>query len=162
MFLSSSFPVRPQPTSPFKRPLLGSTGPQFPSSTNGGGGGGMTPMQKLEQMACANNSGSVNNGGTPLHSGMLPCIADVRSPDVLHPQDGPCDCLSHPIMVSLIKRRKTDWRLNELYVVLTLNYKFNFIMIISFITNTINIFSCLFAVIKCFSFFYSPPYPQRS
>jgi len=24
-------------------------------------------------------------------------MAEVRSPDVLHPQDGPCDCLSHPI-----------------------------------------------------------------
>lgn len=97
-------PVRPQPTSPFKRPLLGgTTGPQFPSAAMNCG---MTPMQKLEQMACANSGAGSNNvnGGTPLHSGMLPCIADVRSPDVLHPQDGPCDCLSHPIMVRVMHR----------------------------------------------------------
>ena len=34
-----------------------------------------------------------NNDGTPMHSGQIPSIADVRSPDVLH-------SLSHPIMVS--------------------------------------------------------------
>ena len=29
----------------------------------------------------------------------LPAMAEVRSPDVLHPQEGPCDCLSQPIQV---------------------------------------------------------------
>lgn len=33
-------------------------------------------------------------------SGHLPVMAEVRSPDVLHPQEGPCDCLSQPIQAS--------------------------------------------------------------
>ncbi len=32
----------------------------------------------------------------------MPVMAEVRSPDVLHPQDGPCDCLSQPIQVRLL------------------------------------------------------------
>lgn len=27
----------------------------------------------------------------------MPVMAEVRSPDVLHPQDGPCDCLTQGI-----------------------------------------------------------------
>jgi len=27
----------------------------------------------------------------------MPAMAEVRSPDVLHPQDGPCDCLSQSL-----------------------------------------------------------------
>ena len=61
------------------------------------------------------NSSSSNSGGTaahhpeertnlldsPFQSGHLPTIADVRSPDVLHCQEGPCDCLSHiPLKVN--------------------------------------------------------------
>ena len=61
------------------------------------------------------NSSSSNSGGnsashhpgmertnlldSPFQSGHLPTIADVRSPDVLHCQDGPCDCLSHTLKV---------------------------------------------------------------
>ena len=26
----------------------------------------------------------------------MPAMAEVRSPDMLHPQDGPCDCLQVP------------------------------------------------------------------
>jgi hypothetical protein len=27
----------------------------------------------------------------------MPAMAEVRSPDMLHPQDGPCDCLSQSL-----------------------------------------------------------------
>ncbi len=75
--------VRPQPTSPLKRHLLSNPIASTPNSSS---------------------TLSIEGNGTPLHSGQLPCIADVRSPEVLHPQDGPCDCLSHPILVSEFER----------------------------------------------------------
>ncbi len=48
------------------------------------------------------NGGNSSLTGSPYQSGHLPTIADVRSPDVLHPHNGPCDCLSHPMPVSWI------------------------------------------------------------
>lgn len=89
--------VRPQPTSPFKRPLL--TG--FSGSN------------------IASADGSVQQQSTPMHSGQLPSLAEVRSPEVLQQLSAEqsavaaaaassaavaknnCDCLSHPIRPSL-------------------------------------------------------------
>ena len=119
--------VRPQPSSPFKRPLNpGSTLKQIDNcvlTTNGTNDGssdsGNSGSSGASQLTAntSNNSGGdkpqlsiqplqINNavgGGsseTAFQSGQLPAIADVRSPDVLHPKNGPCDCLSHPIPVS--------------------------------------------------------------
>ena len=88
--------VRPQPTSPFKRPLLSGF-----SGSN-----------------IASNDGSGQQQSTPMHSGQLPSLAEVRSPEVLQQLSAEqsaavaassaavgknnCDCLSHPIRV--IKR----------------------------------------------------------
>ncbi len=41
---------------------------------------------------CGGGGGADGGGGTPLHSGQLPTVAEVRSPEVLH-------SLSHPVMV---------------------------------------------------------------
>ena len=83
------FTVLGQQTSPFKRPLLAgvnhsSTGAEAPSA-----------LQKDNAYLRPGGPASEvpNNDGTPMHSGQIPSIADVRSPDVLH-------SLSHPIMVS--------------------------------------------------------------
>lgn len=67
--------VRPQPSSPFKRNLLSST-----------------PCNEVGSPATVNPRGM---NFTP-----LPAMAEVRSPDVLHPQDGPCDCLSQGLQPS--------------------------------------------------------------
>jgi len=67
--------VRPQPSSPFKRNLLSST-----------------PCNDAGSPATVNPRGM---NFTP-----LPAMAEVRSPDVLHPQDGPCDCLSQGLQPS--------------------------------------------------------------
>ena len=40
-------------------------------------------------------------------------MAEVRSPDVLHPQDGPCDCLTHGIQVKYSWVRE-GWENNNL------------------------------------------------
>ena len=77
------FLVRPQPSSPFKRPLLSST-PNDPEVLSPGSGG----------PPAAGPGATVNPRG--LNFTPLPAMAEVRSPDVLHPQDGPCDCLSQP------------------------------------------------------------------
>ena len=69
--------VRPQPSSPFKRPLLSST----PCSAE----------TELTSPATINPRG--------LNFTPMPAMAEVRSPDVLHPQDGPCDCLSQGLQV---------------------------------------------------------------
>ena len=69
--------VRPQPpSSPFKRPLLSST-----------------PCQESDLTSPA----TINPRG--LNFTPMPVMAEVRSPDVLHPQDGPCDCLTQGIQV---------------------------------------------------------------
>jgi len=65
--------VRPQPSSPFKRNLLSSTPCNDPPATINPRGMNFTP---------------------------LPAMAEVRSPDILHPQDGPCDCLSQGLQPS--------------------------------------------------------------
>ena len=71
------------------------------SSTSGGGG-----RQNSSSSNSGGNSASHHPGmertnllDSPFQSGHLPTIADVRSPDVLHCQDGPCDCLSHTLKV---------------------------------------------------------------
>ena len=93
-----------QQTSPFKRPL----GLAHLATANGGGN------SLSENSSCtSSSSGSGMAGSSSLqvssepsgsehgfHSGHLPTIADVRSPDVLHPTHGPCDCLTHPLHVS--------------------------------------------------------------
>jgi len=68
--------VRPQPSSPFKKAPF-TSGPSGDSSLGPG------------------PPATVNPRG--LNFTPLPAMAEVRSPDVLHPQDGPCECLSHPI-----------------------------------------------------------------
>ena len=74
---SNFLSVRPQPpSSPFKRPLLSST-----------------PCQENDLTSPA----TINPRG--LNFTPMPVMAEVRSPDVLHPQDGPCDCLTHGIQV---------------------------------------------------------------
>ena len=63
--------VRPgPPSSPFKRGLLTSS-----------------PCSSAEAASPA----TVNPRG--LQFTPMPAMAEVRSPDMLHPQDGPCDCL---------------------------------------------------------------------
>ena len=71
------------------------------SSSSGGGG-----RQNSSSSNSGGNSASHHPGmertnllDSPFQSGHLPTIADVRSPDVLHCQDGPCDCLSHTLKV---------------------------------------------------------------
>ena len=71
-------PVRPQPSSPFKRPLLSST-----------------PCSVVETELTS--PATINPRG--LNFTPMPAMAEVRSPDVLHPQDGPCDCLSQSLQV---------------------------------------------------------------
>jgi len=68
--------VRPQPSSPFKRNLLSST----PTTTT------------------TDSPATINPRG--MNFTPLPAMAEVRSPDVLHPQDGPCDCLSQGLQPS--------------------------------------------------------------
>ena len=77
--------VRQPPSSPFKRPLLSSTPsgePELPS-----------PGDPTRGQAGA----TVNPRG--LNFTPLPAMAEVRSPDALHPQEGPCDCLSQGLQV---------------------------------------------------------------
>lgn len=69
--------VRPQPTSPFKRPLLSG----FASSSSPPG----------SSDSC---SSKADPDGTPMHSGQLPALGLIRSPDILN-------SLSHQITVSL-------------------------------------------------------------
>ena len=72
--------VRPQPSSPFKRPLLSST-----------------PCSAETEVS---SPATINPRN--LHFTPMPAMAEVRSPDVLHPQDGPCDCLSQSLQVCLL------------------------------------------------------------
>ncbi|XP_059093555.1 neogenin-like isoform X2 [Tigriopus californicus] len=69
--------VRPQPTSPFKRPLLSG----FASSSSPPG----------SSDSC---SSKADPDGTPMHSGQLPALGLIRSPDILN-------SLSHQITPSL-------------------------------------------------------------
>ncbi|CAB4066847.1 NEO1 [Lepeophtheirus salmonis] len=80
--------------SPFKRPLIG--------SLNMGGLLKLGSISSESPSSCSSSStgassSSNQNSNSQYSTGHLPAIADVRSPDVLHPQNGPCDCLSHPI-----------------------------------------------------------------
>ncbi|XP_071745150.1 neogenin isoform X2 [Lepeophtheirus salmonis] len=91
-------PLRPTPSSPFKRPLIG--------SLNMGGLLKLGSISSESPSSCSSSStgassSSNQNSNSQYSTGHLPAIADVRSPDVLHPQNGPCDCLSHPIPHSL-------------------------------------------------------------
>ena len=92
------------PSSPFKKPLIGNLNQSIL------GGLSSNASDSGSSMATTSSSGSSGSSSTsnkrppsltdsPFQSGHLPTIADVRSPDVLHPQDGPCDCLSHPMQV---------------------------------------------------------------
>jgi hypothetical protein len=91
-----------QPTSPFKRPLgLGHLAnanngslSENSSCTSSSSGSGLAVNSSLQ---IGSDPGGNDHG---FHSGLLPTIADVRSPDVLHPKHGPCDCLTHPLHVS--------------------------------------------------------------
>ena len=88
-----------QPSSPFKRPLgLG----HLANANNGSLSENSSCTSSSSGSGLAAVSGSlqvVDHGDHGFHSGLLPTIADVRSPDVLHPKHGPCDCLTHPLHV---------------------------------------------------------------
>ena len=95
----------PTPSSPFKKPLMGNLNTSaFGFSSNGSDSG-----SSMATTASAASSASSSSKRPPsitdspfqsVHSGHLPTIADVRSPGVLHCQDGPsCDCISHPMQV---------------------------------------------------------------
>ena len=89
-----------QPPSPFKRPLglahlataNNCSNSENSSCTSSSSGSGPAVSINLQM-----SSDPMDHG---FHSGHLPTIADVRSPDVLHPKHGPCDCLTHPLHVS--------------------------------------------------------------
>jgi hypothetical protein len=110
-----------QPPSPFKRPL----GLAHLASAHVAGNGNSLS----ENSSCASTSSSTSTSGMAgshslqvssepsgsehgFHSGHLPTIADVRSPDVLHPKHGPCDCLTHPLHVSYFLKctNKNIWK----------------------------------------------------
>ena len=76
------------PSSPFKRPLLSST----PCSS------GDPELPSPGDPTSRGPGATVNPRG--LNFTPLPAMAEVRSPDALHPQDGPCDCLSQGLQVS--------------------------------------------------------------
>ena len=101
--------VRPQPSSPFKKPLavhlkndncaiLNGTDGSSDSGNSGSSNSGTSHSNCIKQKLNSIQPLQVNNE-TAFQSGQLPVIADVRSPDVLHNKNGPCDCLSHPIPV---------------------------------------------------------------
>lgn len=114
--------INPAPSSPFKKPLNlnhnNTSSAAFGFSSNGSdSGSSMATTSSSSGGGGRQNSSSSNSGGnsashhpgmertnlldSPFQSGHLPTIADVRSPDVLHCQDGPCDCLSHTLKHSL-------------------------------------------------------------
>ena len=118
-----------QPPSPFKRPL----GLAHLASAHVAGNGNSLS----ENSSCASTSSSTSTSGMAgshslqvssepsgsehgFHSGHLPTIADVRSPDVLHPKHGPCDCLTHPLHVSSIEK-------SRLYTIRLLTGKLTFL-----------------------------------
>jgi len=94
--------VRPQPSSPFKRPLLSST-PNDPEVLSPGSA---CPPAAVGPGATVNPRG--------LNFTPLPAMAEVRSPDVLHPQDGPCDCLSQPGLQAGYSSNSTEELNNEM------------------------------------------------
>lgn len=79
--------VRPQPSSPLKRNL--GTGHDARTVSNSSG----------SDVGCESGSPATANP-RGLNFIPLPAMAEVRSPDALHPQDGPCDCLSQGIQPS--------------------------------------------------------------
>lgn len=87
------------PSSPFKKPVLGNLNHQsilgMSSSGSDSGSSMATTASSSDRSASLKRPPSITD--SPFQSGHLPTIADVRSPDVLHPQDGPCDCLTHPM-----------------------------------------------------------------
>ena len=100
--------MNPAPSSPFKKPLNlnHSSSAAFGFSSNGSDSGSSmvtTSSASGRQTGSSISSGAPPAGGnlldSPFQSGHLPTIADVRSPDVLHCQEGPCDCLSHSLKV---------------------------------------------------------------
>ena len=105
-YLRPLFLVRhQQPPSPFKRPLgLG----HLANANNGSlsENSSCTSSSSGSGLAAVNGSLQIESHDHGFHSGLLPTIADVRSPDVLHPKHGPCDCLTHPLHVSVIDQRQ--------------------------------------------------------
>ena len=84
VFVRPSSSGHQPPSSPFKRPLLSSTpcDPELPSPGD---------------LTSRGTGATVNPRG--LNFTPLPAMAEVRSPDALHPQDGQCDCLSQGLQV---------------------------------------------------------------
>ncbi len=86
-------PVHPQPSSPLRNSVR-----QFPQlknplleEANVGGGCSLS----CGDPNCSEGGvgrGAAGGGGTPMHSGQLPTVAEVRSPGVLH-------SLSNPVRV---------------------------------------------------------------
>ena len=108
--------VRQPPSSPFKRPLLSSTPsgePELPSPGD--------PM--------SNNQPRLRDGD-PMSRGLnftpLPAMAEVRSPDALHPQEGPCDCLSQGLQVNTIRMLSGQDVLGDLPTVCKLSAQIGF------------------------------------
>ena len=103
--------VRPQPSSPFKKPFPVHLKNDNCALSNGGNDGSSDSGNSGSSNCETSHSGSTTektklmqptiqvNNEAAFQSGQLPVIADVRSPDVLHNKNGPCDCLSHPIPV---------------------------------------------------------------
>ena len=77
--------MRPTPTSPFKRSLMPAAGEEAasPASVNPRGNH-FTPLPAMAEVTTY----------PALHCPAPP--VQVRSPDALHPSDGPCDCLAVP------------------------------------------------------------------
>jgi hypothetical protein len=111
--MPKSIAVRPQPSSPFKKPFPVHLKNDNCALSNGGNDGSSDSGNSGSSNCETSHSGSATekvklmqptiqvNNEAAFQSGQLPVIADVRSPDVLHNKNGPCDCLSHPIPPSL-------------------------------------------------------------
>ena len=102
--------VRPMPSSPFKRSLVGNLKNSNCVITNGNDGSSDSGNSGSSNSGASHSTNPTTekslsvkplqiNNDTAIQSGQLPAIADVRSPDVLYPKSGPCDCLNHPIPV---------------------------------------------------------------
>jgi len=107
--MTSNQPKSTNPSSPFKKPLLGNLNQSIlgglTSSNASDSGSSMATTSSGSSGSSSASASSKNRPpsltDSPFQSGHLPTIADVRSPDVLHSVDGPCDCLSHPMQHSL-------------------------------------------------------------
>lgn len=101
VFILDLFPASlGHPTSPFKKPMMGNLNNQILGiSSNGSDSGSSMATTSSGSSGSTSLKRPPSITDSPFQSGHLPTIADVRSPDVLHPQEGPCDCLSHPMRV---------------------------------------------------------------